>query len=743
MINFMKKKAPSLLRLTVFIGTAFFFLEILREFYAIAQRTGAWINGFSLKWGLGFTLTFIFLTSLLIILWFLFWKPEALRVFSKGIITLRQKLSFLRWIFAPLLLIFPIYIFQYTFWGLVFREPSFRLFIWIFLNTLLAILLTKDAKKLITWFPLLQSILLTSTSYTLASVFSNVKDYPFNLYWSDGNRLWDYSIMFGRHLYNYPADQSIYTFISPGRQFLWGLPFLLPNTNILFNRFWSALLLSLPYMILGWIVFKTKEKKSKTWFFLGLWAFLFLNQGPIYTPLILSAILVAITWESPLWIAIPLVAFAGYYAQTTRWTWEFAPAIWAGVLSINRIRLKGVRLTLRDWAHAFILVISGVSLWLFPDVRIPSFLILTLLVFLFFPEKRWQLSAIQKKAIYGIFSVLVIVGLIISNGAFKLFSILQGIIVSVLVSTSRQPLLWYRLLPNDTYPEGILGGLLIAILPLSILLIYLLYKKHWQPSLWQKLAMLASLLVFLAIGLVISTKIGGGNNLHNLDMFLITLLFVTAIAWRNGGSQWFDKSSKAPLWLKTTLILLLVLPAYSFVMGLSPNLALSPNELLQVEVLTNYNKLTDAPIKSLPSDEEIQIALDAISTSAEFLDTKGEVLFIDLRQLLTFGYVPKIRLVPEYEKKRLMNEAMSGNTDYFAPYYQDLADHRFSLIITEPLKVALKNEEGSFAEEGDAWTIWVAEPTLCFYKPIETFKSVYVQLLIPRQEPLDCSAYLK
>ena len=701
-----KKTSSSLLHFTAFLSTAFFFLKISRELYTIAWGTGTHLGGFSPKWELGLVLTVIFLSSLLIILGLLFWKPEALQEFKKGIISLREKLSITQWIFTPLLLVLPIYIFQYTLWGLVFRNTSFRLFVWIFLNTLLAILLTRDKKKLITWFPLLQSILLTSTTYALASVFSHVSDYPFNLYWSDGNRLWDYSVMFGRHLYNYPADQPIYAFISPGRQFLWGLPFLLPNTTILFNRLWSALLFSLPYMILGWLVFKTKDGKKKTSFFLGLWAFLFLNQGPIYPPLVLSATLVAIVWESSLWIAIPLVALAGYYAQTTRWTWAYAPAIWAGVLSINRIQLKGARLTLRAWGRTIALAIAGISVWyLYP-----------------------KLQKIFEKT---------------TAPAINLESTVAGAISSVQTSVSRQPLLWYRLLPNDTYPEGILGGLLIAILPLTILLLYLLRKKHWQASLWQKLAILGSLFAFLVVGLIISTKIGGGNNLHNLDMFLIALLFVTAIAWRNGGSQWFEKSNKAPFWIKITLISLLVLPAYSFVLGISPNLALSPNEILQVEILTDYIEFTDPPIKSLPSDEEVQIALDTISTSAEYLDTKGEVLFIDVRQLLTFGYVPKIRLVPEYEKKRLMNEALSGNADYLAPYYQDLADHRFSLIITEPLKMALKNEEGSFAEEGDAWTKWVAEPTLCFYKPIETFKTVYVQLLVPRQEPLDCSAYLK
>ena len=90
----------------------------------------------------------------------------------------------------------------------------------------------------------------------------------------------------------------------------------------------------------------------------------------------------------------------------------------------------------------------------------------------------------------------------------------------------------------------------------------------------------------------------------------------------------------------------------------------------------------------------------------------------------------------------MMNEAMGSNATYFAPYYEDLAAQRFSLIISEPLKIELKDEEGVFAAESDLWAKWVAAPTLCYYEPLETLHSVYIQLLVPREEVLDCSSYL-
>ena len=705
----MKINKPYLIKSSFLGAVACLLFFTLFEFYNIAWGTGNWLGEFSLKWGLLFAVFFIFSIFLVGIVWVFLWRRELLQPFTDRISTARQKYGFLRWVLALFLLIFPVWLFQYTLWGLVFTGINFRIFIWLLLIILLSILFTQKENKLISWQALLTGALLSGSSFTIASVFSHVKNYPFNLYWSDGNRLWDYSIMFGRSLYNYPADQPIYSLTSSGRQFLWGLPFLLPNTTILFNRFWSAFVLSFPYVIFGWVAFKAEGIRKTEWLLAGLWAFLFLNQGPIYSPLVLSAILVAIAWRRPLWLALPLVAFAGYYAEITRFTWEFAPAIWAGMLALSAVPLKGARLTLRNWTRAISLAVAGISIW-------------------------FLLPFISKSSNNGTTES--------ANSLVDLTDTVAGAALSVQSTISRQPLLWYRLLPNETYPEGILGGLLIAILPLTILLIFLVKKGYWQTSLWQKLAMIGPLLAFLVVGLIISTKIGGGNNLHNLDMFLIGLLFVAAIAWRNGGRQWLSQSENSPFWIKTTLILLVILPALPSMQRLRPNLSLTEAEILQVQTLTGYDPLTSPSVESMPSDEEIQQVLNSISVFAETADAQGEVLFMDQRQLLTFGYVPKIRLVPEYEKKMMMNEAMTGDPAYFAPYYQDLADKRFSLIITEPLKVYIKDEESVFGEESDAWTKWVAAPTLCFYEPLETFKSVYVQILIPRQELLDCSDYL-
>jgi hypothetical protein len=53
------------------------------------------------------------------------------------------------------------------------------------------------------------------------------------------------------------------------------------------------------------------------------------------------------------------------------------------------------------------------------------------------------------------------------------------------------------------------------------------------------------------------------------------------------------------------------------------------------------------------------------------------------------------------------------------------------------LKIDYKqiNESGEiFGEENNAWTKWVAEPLLRYYKPIWTFKKIGVQVLVPIDE---------
>jgi hypothetical protein len=68
-----------------------------------------------------------------------------------------------------------------------------------------------------------------------------------------------------------------------------------------------------------------------------------------------------------------------------------------------------------------------------------------------------------------------------------------------------------------------------------------------------------------------------------------------------------------------------------------------------------YQPILNAAPISLPADSAVEEALSKINEEVELAAQEGEVLFMDQRQLLTFGYVPKIPLVVDYEKKFMMD----------------------------------------------------------------------------------------
>jgi len=146
----------------------------------------------------------------------------------------------------------------------------------------------------------------------------------------------------------------------------------------------------------------------------------------------------------------------------------------------------------------------------------------------------------------------------------------------------------------------------------------------------------------------------------------------------------------------------------------------------------------------LPDREITQSALKAVQDKVKRYSPKGEILFIDHRQLLTFGLVENVPLVDEYEKKVLMDDAMTDDTEYFRKFHADLINQRFALIVNEPATVVFRGSEHIFGEENDAYVRWVTIPLLCAYEPIYTQRDVNLELLVPRAEPMDdpaCEKY--
>jgi hypothetical protein len=241
----------------------------------------------------------------------------------------------------------------------------------------------------------------------------------------------------------------------------------------------------------------------------------------------------------------------------------------------------------------------------------------------------------------------------------------------------------------------------------------------------------------------VSVKIGGGGDLHNMDMFIIGLMFTGAIAWRQGGYKWVRTLDTSPIWMRLVVLALIVIPGYRGLMDLTP-LSIS-GDLKTVSILADVTPLDPLPDPfpgTLPSQSDIKESLAGIKAEVYRTKSMGAVLFMDQRQLLTFGYITGVPLIPEYDKKVLIDQALSGNPRYFQGFYKDLAAHRFSLIITSPLHETVQTSQDDFGEENNAWVKWVATPLLCYYEPLYTLKKVHVQLLEPRQDTASCQQQL-
>ncbi|MBN2046981.1 MAG: hypothetical protein JW750_03975 [Anaerolineaceae bacterium] len=506
-----------------------------------------------------------------------------------------------------------------------------------------------------------------------------VRDYPLMLGWSEGNRFWDYSLMFGADRYAVPDDQPLSGFISPGRQFLWGVVFLLPRLGIWGMRLWNALLWTALPFAFGWLaVARQLEQKGARWLVLlfGAWTLAFVEQGPIYGTLLISAMLVVFAVRvRSLPIGMLLVMAATWYANISRWTWSFAPGLWAGMIAL--LEVEDPVLSFKEWkklVRPALLGLSGLA-----AIGLASYV-----------ESLGQTAAVVEEAV-------------VEEGV-------QLSIRSIISSIQAQPLIWSRLLPSPTYSFGVLFGSLYAGLPLAALVAYAWLKKYWRVNRFQIISMGIISGMFWLVGLVISTKIGGGSNLHNLDMLWITLVLIGATCVIQLQSKWMDLLRADRIFFALFLLTLLMPSVYSFLRV--------PGRM------------------DLPGEQAVDELIHRLQTEVDRIaGEEGEVLFIDQRQLLTFGEISNVEMVSDYEKKLLMENAMRGNQAYFDLFYDDIFSQHYDLIVTEPLVVNYQ-ESGDFDAENNAWVRFISHPVLCYYRDIDTNTALGVQLLVPREAPL-------
>jgi hypothetical protein len=653
------------------------------EIFNLGLKSGNWLGTFSFKWFIAFALFEVFCLALLASILTAFLSPDRKWILVRKLLALRPKNPLGRWGASILVALLLPWLILYSPWNNLLFGIYLRILLLTF--TLLIITTLLAEQKTATWSSFGAAIILVGVLMVLAQAFSTVSDYPFSLYWSEGNRFWDYSLRFGRERYNYPPGEPIKAQIDKGRQILWGLPFLSSDLTIWQMRLWDAILFTIPYILLGMVVISYRKNSWKVWFLFSLWVLTFLTQGPIYTPLVLIAFMVVLVRQAPLWASLPIVALAANFAFQSRTTWIFAAPFWAILIAMNLSGVEGRHLKRKDWLQAATLGLGG-----------------------FLGGYGWNVlgSLFTGTAERVSFST--------PSTSGKLVEVLRYISFEWFTQRiSNQPLIWSRLWPNATYPPGIVLGLIIATLPLILLFSYIIKKQYWKPNIWQILAFSGPLFAFLVVGLIASIKIGGGSNLHNLDMFLITLVIISGLAWDTGFGSKIVQHLHASAWIRLLILLVVLVPTATSVITATPTI--------------------------LPTQVEIDDALANIRAYTSCANQYGEVLFMDQRQLLTFGFVENIPLVAEYEKKYVADRVMAGNEEYFSGFYDDLNIKRFALIITDRQPVAIQDFSGEdFSNENNLWYQWVTEPLLEEYEMVDHFKKNHIELYMPINRTYSC-----
>jgi hypothetical protein len=514
-----------------------------------------------------------------------------------------------------------------------------------------------------------------ATAYKIASFIPDLSSYPFSLAWSEGSRYYYASLWLSKQVYGIFVPPSV---LHPTRYLLQAIPFIFPNSSLWLNRFWQVILWITSSSLTSWLLVRRMElpaQRKSLIFPLSLifWGFLFLFQGPVYYHLLFMAILVL--WgfrRAHLWRTLIVVLVASLWAGISRVNWLPVPGLLATALYLMEAQLKGKRL----WRYLL-------------------------------PPAIWVLAGTAAG--------------FASQQAYQLWS---GNPLAWFGSSFTSDLLWYRLLPNTTYPLGILPSVLLVSLPL-IGLMGLKLIPGWQQYHFVRILGLAAILGVLFIGgVIVSVKIGGGSNLHNLDAYLTLLLVIGSYVYFDRFQPDTTSQSNEDTVVESKLS--------------SGSLFRFTESIFIAGALAIPMYFTLSAGGQLPHHDDLaaQAALQTISNATQqTASLGGDVLFISQRQLLTFNYVQNVPLVPDYELVFLMEMAMSDNPTYMDAFHSDIANQRFAMIVSEPLVIQFQGRSHGFGEENDAWVTNVSEPILCYYEPSETLESVGVVLYIPRQNP--------
>jgi len=490
--------------------------------------------------------------------------------------------------------------------------------------------------------------------YQTYGIFAAVSSNPFSMGYSEAGRHYYASLFFAEKLYGMKFPLP---FLHPSRYLLLAIPFLVDGLPLWFHRFWQAFLWFGLTLGASWSLAHFSRAVGWNKVFITAWAFLFFLQGAVYYHLQVMVVLILLGVSAEKRVrSLVFIILASLWAGISRVNWFPVPAMLAVAIYILETPLKD-----KGWKY-----------WLTPFV--------------------WGVGG-------GIAAVV---------SQFVYIQISGNADIAAFGSSFTSDLLWDRLLPNETFPLGILPGALLVSAPVCVALYQMIRGRApaLHPLRWLVLSVVLAAL-FLG-GIVVSTKIGGGGDLHNMDAYLV-MLSVLAVAFL--GNQVVAESDAKPMWgsVRWDVVVVALLIPFGFAIG---------------------------NIGFYPSFDQTIVEEDVLLLQ-KALRGGGDILFITERQLITFEYLQGIEIIPEYEQSELMEMAMSRNRSYLENYYDDLENQRFAWIVAEDQKFT-RQKQGAFVEENVAWVRYIGAPLLCNYKPVVDLASNNIQIFEPRPKQAEC-----
>ena len=511
---------------------------------------------------------------------------------------------------------------------------------------------------------LMITILAQACLLRVALYLPDISKYPFAMGWSETSRFYYPALFISQPVFGQTYSWPI---LHPSLHFLLIPPYLF-SAPLWFHRFWQV---AIRFLLVGLIspalVKRLKISGSHQWL-IGMWIFLTLFSLPLY-----------------LHLAVPVfVLLWGFSTKVSlarrSWFWLVVASIWAGLSRVNWYPLPG--------------------------------LLAAALYFLEVPLQKKGWSYLVKPTVWFTVSTA------IAFFSMQIYIAFSGVPNPVDFFTSLSSTkLWDRLLPNASYGLGVLPGIIIFSVPFWLILVSARQRFEKDERL-RAAFLLAELLILFVGGLLVSTKIGGGADIHNMDAYVVLLLVIsTSLVFgkpeldQAGTSSPSNSPTQALHW--SIAALLVLIPAWFSVLGSAS--------------FWQYD-----PVKSQVTLAALQQRVDQVNASG------GEILFITQRHLISMYMLTGVKLIPEYEREELMEMAMSQNDAHLQVFRSDLEKHRFAAIVIDPLRYNIVDQQDAMGAENNAWTRYVVKKILCNYKQSEIFPADRIAIYVPQTGEQTC-----